>query len=365
MITVRIRNYQSIEAADLEVSGLTVLTGSNNSGKSAIFRAIHGVFTNTRGNLFVRNGKEYCSVTLDFHDGQTVTWEKGSGVNRYRINGKWLNKVSQKVPDEVANLGVVPVNLSGRDPLWPQFAHQFNGQVFLLDSPGSVLAEAIADVDRVGVLNEALRQSQSDHRSSTMELKVRQSDVDRLEVQESKFQGLDELDSSLTTLVFLESEVSKYKAQLAEVNTLKDRRDSALRVCSILSPIRAIPIPSSDPRLSKLQAAYEWSLDMKGRLIAAREQVALWKEKSQMLSTSVLPSAPNFSSLMSDFSQVNQIKEALLSARGSTVALLRELERAKSDLDAANTEFSKSLGRVETCPTCGSISTKQHDHSDT
>lgn len=360
MITVRIRNYQSIEAADLEVSGLTVLTGSNNSGKSAIFRAIHGVFTNTRGNLFVRNGKEYCSVTLDFHDGQTVTWEKGSGVNRYRINGKWLNKVSQKVPDEITGLGVVPVNLSGRDPLWPQFAHQFNGQVFLLDSPGSVLAEAIADVDRVGVLNEALRQSQSDHRSSVMELKVRQNDVDRLEAHESKFQGLDDVDSALTNLVFLESEVSKHRAQLVDVRALRDHRDSALRVCAVLSPIRSIEVPPSDPRLSKLQAAYEWALDMRYRLLESREQVAVWKRKVERLPPLVPPSPPNITSLLNDLSQINQIKDALLSARSSSSSLRGELAKANSDLEQFATELSDSLDRIETCPTCGSISTRHH-----
>lgn len=362
MITVRIRNYQSIEAADLEVSGLTVLTGSNNSGKSAIFRAIHGVFTNTRGNRFVRKGKDYCTVSLDFHDGQSVMWEKGASVNRYRINGKELNKVSQKVPDEVVQMGVVPVNLSGRDPIWPQFAHQFNGQVFLLDAPGSVLAEAIADVDRVGVLNEALRQAQSDYRSATSELKVRQGDVGRLETQESTFQGLDEIEERANALVVLGAEIEKTTTTLNDVIRIRDRQLSLSKVCSLLQPIRLIESPVPDAKLGKLQSAYEWALGMRERLEGAQTQVRMWRDRSDILESIQLPPPPNMTSEVRDLDQARSISEGLRVANATISNILVDLEKARLELATVEGELSNLMGKIETCPFCGSLTEKSHDH---
>ena len=90
MIKVRIQNFQSIEDLTLEIDKLTVITGSNNTGKSAIVRAIRGVFQNTRGTSFIRHGKPKSTVTITFADGQTVVWEKGRGKAdkpTYILNG--------------------------------------------------------------------------------------------------------------------------------------------------------------------------------------------------------------------------------------------------------------------------------------
>jgi len=40
------KNFQSWDAFDLTLAGLTVLTGPSDTGKSAIFRALKGVLRN-------------------------------------------------------------------------------------------------------------------------------------------------------------------------------------------------------------------------------------------------------------------------------------------------------------------------------
>ena len=42
---VHIQNYQSLKDVEFEVKGLTVITGQNNTGKSACARALCGVFS--------------------------------------------------------------------------------------------------------------------------------------------------------------------------------------------------------------------------------------------------------------------------------------------------------------------------------
>lgn len=241
-VKIRVRDFQSIEDAEIEVSGLTVITGQNNLGKSAFYRAAHGVFTNARGTKYVRHGKDQCRVDVTFSDGRTITWEKGEKVNRYTVDGKTLDKVGSGVPAEVEALGVVPITAAGRE-LWPQFAPQFTGQVFLLDQPGSVLAESVADVARVGVLNEALRNAQSDKRALASELKVRLSDVVRYESQEAHYAGLDNVDSLAQEAEALNVLVDDLLRQLDGARSLHDAHVSLSLTVSALRPVRDVVVP--------------------------------------------------------------------------------------------------------------------------
>ena len=65
---IQVKNFQSIKKAEVEVKGLTVITGPNNIGKSALARAISGVFSNLKGNSFVRKGESHCEVEVEFED---------------------------------------------------------------------------------------------------------------------------------------------------------------------------------------------------------------------------------------------------------------------------------------------------------
>ena len=241
-VKIRVQDYQSIEDAEIEVSGLTVITGANNTGKSAMLRAVYGAFTNARGTKYVRHGKDQCRVDVTFGDGRTVTWEKGEKVNRYTVDGKTLDKVGAGVPVELEALGVTPITASGRE-LWPQFAQQFTGQVFLLDQPGSVLAESIADVSRVGVLNEALRNAQSDKRSLSSELKVRLSDVVRYEAQENTYAGLDTVEELAQRAEGLRVEADELVRELGELRELQESVHAHAALVAFLSPARAAPLP--------------------------------------------------------------------------------------------------------------------------
>ena len=53
-VTARVQNFQSVEDATIVIDGLTVITGTNNSGKTAVMRAIRGCSPTPRqARLFV------------------------------------------------------------------------------------------------------------------------------------------------------------------------------------------------------------------------------------------------------------------------------------------------------------------------
>ena len=300
-VKVRVQNFQSIEDAEIEVSGLTVITGTNNGGKSALHRAVFGAFTNAKGTKFVRHGTDHCTVTLTFGDGNTLVWQKGEKVNSYTVNGKPLNKVGAGTPPpEVQALGVVPIEAAGRE-LWPQFAHQFTGQVFLLDQPGSVLAESIADVTRVGVLNEALRNTQSDRRAQSAELKVRAADVARLEEQESTFAGLDRVEMLAHEAEALDREATELQEQLATTTSLRDAIETFTDAVGDLLPARWVEMPPASGR-----AYYD---DLKA-LIEAQE-LATKLSAAQALHEQLAPVASITLPDEAQFTRAEKVSDAL------------------------------------------------------
>lgn len=394
-VKIRVRDFQSIEDAEIEVSGLTVITGANNTGKSAMLRAVYGAFTNARGTKYVRHGRDQCSVTVTFGDGRTVTWEKGEKVNRYTVDGKTLDKVGSGVPPEVGAFGVAPITASGRE-IWPQFAQQFTGQVFLLDQPGSVLAESIADVSRVGVLNDALRNAQSDRKALSSELKVRLADVIRLEGQESSFAGLDKAETLSSEAETLHAEVGDLRARVENTVALRDAVAAHEAMISWLTPVASAPLPDGieglRDRLSSLHELKDLSLKLSvaNRVHATLSPVAslavpdeadisraskmsdalrlLQDIRAQMgpLVSALRDADDVRKAVLGDFPDLRPVLDGLndlaayqalqrdLSTKAQAVAsLTTELAPITAQLDAAVREVQEILAASGTCPTCG------------
>ena len=256
-ITVRVRNFQSIVDATVVIDGFTVVSGPNNSGKTALMRAIRGVFTNAPPGPLVRHGTAHLTVDIDFGDGNTVTWkkgwkkpgQKGGTVNEYTVNGTKLgDKVGRGCPDEVAALGMRFID-AGTERLWPQVADQFTGTLFLVNTPGSVVAEAVADVDRVGKLTKALKLSEKDRRSVLSTLKVRRKDVENVDDELEAFKGFDDVITAVGDLEGTLKKADTQKALLDFFLGLHVRWEAAHQEVTSLDGVESIPEP--DPESSR------------------------------------------------------------------------------------------------------------------
>jgi chromosome segregation ATPase len=245
---VKVENFQSIKRAELEIKGLTVVTGENSIGKSALARALAGAFSNLRGTSHVRNGEKFSSVEVSFDDGNTLVWEKGSNRNKYVVNGAELERVGSEVPDEVKALGVHAIDLDNRE-VWPQVAKQFQ-TIFLLDLPPSVLSSALSDVDVIQKIEQASQRARSDVRETTSRLKYKQED---LTLSKRTLEAYEDFDISLLRNVEeLENQLAKITAQISELESIATKRQAeaskldALAYCP-KTPIQEINFKRYEP----------------------------------------------------------------------------------------------------------------------
>lgn len=360
-VHVRIQNFQSIEDASIEVDGFTVVTGPNNSGKSALMRAIRGVFTNAPAGSLVRHGTPHLTVDITFEDG-VVRWEKGKKLNRYTVNGKVLDNVGRGVPSEVSDIGLQEVKAAS-DRLWPQIAEQFGGVLFLVDRPGSVVAEALSDVERVGKLSDALRLSESDRRSTAAELKIRRKDAVALEEELVAFEGLDDAALAVEALTATGEALAFLDVEVQEVANLSSQLGASRSVVASLDGFdpEVVPTTAEAGEVQQLQAEIREVRGLENQLSASRGAVTQAEAVLAASEKHPLPRSSNVEKVVKGIVQVREFRGSLAKAVGETKALMVMHKDLEQQLADAEEGVHALLGDRGICPTCDAVFEKKED----
>ncbi|TWT58669.1 chromosome segregation protein [Thalassoglobus neptunius] len=158
MITrIELTDFMSHRHTVIEpAEGLTVLTGPNNVGKSAIVAALQLLCDNTRGsNYAIRHGAKSCSVTITTDDGHEVTWSRSKTSSHYVIDGQRFDRIRAGGGSEELNtaLRLGKVNNDGNEAFDIHFGAQ-KSPIFLLDKTGSSAAQFFASSSDVSRLLE-------------------------------------------------------------------------------------------------------------------------------------------------------------------------------------------------------------------
>ncbi len=119
-----LENFMAHKRTELVLGpGMTVLTGPNNCGKSAVVEGLRCVVSNPAPRHFIRHGAKEARVAVVLEHGTTITWIRKKGTVIYEVDrpGDEEAEVFRKlrrgqVPDEVRDLlRLDPVELeSGR-----------------------------------------------------------------------------------------------------------------------------------------------------------------------------------------------------------------------------------------------------------
>ncbi|HZH97596.1 MAG TPA: AAA family ATPase [Fimbriimonadaceae bacterium] len=142
---ITLENFMSHSKTVIEpAEGLTVLTGPNNCGKSAVVVALQALCTNERSSkTFVRHGAREARVTVETAEGHRIEWVRGKEAS-YRIDGRDVHRLRGQLPDGLHQALRLPMVV---DPQGTEFDIHFAEQkspIFLLNEPGSRAATFFA-----------------------------------------------------------------------------------------------------------------------------------------------------------------------------------------------------------------------------
>lgn len=256
MLKASIKNFQSIADLDVEVEGFTVVVGKTNIGKSSIIRSIKGVLENTEGDYFIREGESHTEVELDCPE-MNVIWRKGAGKNDYEFPREdvLLQKVGRGVPPQIKEAGFRKLK-AGRDELSVQVADQFD-PIFLLDETGGTAAEVLCDVGRLGEVQEALSEAESDLRSTNDRLRLRREDLEEVDEELSFFDGLEDSLATVREASARRDDLRESKRELDELERLSSVSSELKSDLGRFESILDVRLPTEDPgesveRLSEL-----------------------------------------------------------------------------------------------------------------
>jgi energy-coupling factor transporter ATP-binding protein EcfA2 len=232
-------NFQSLATFDLDISGLTVIVGPSNKGKSAIFRALRGLFRNELPAEYIRNGTPGLELTAVL-DGQTVI--AGRRVNKSTVytigetgaKPKAFAKLNQAVPPELRAFGMNEVEI-GDFTIDPIFARQ-NGKQFLVDTESygptelNTILGAFASTEKLEAgkktANLEIQHKNSEAKTLAEEVNVtetRKAELTTLTAAvEAVSQGLESLEPEIKALELKDYWLVEAKARLQRLLPLQD-----------------------------------------------------------------------------------------------------------------------------------------------
>ena len=153
---IEIVDFMAHQRTVLELDpGVTVLTGPNNTGKSAVVEAVRSIAENPPGRALIRHGARQALVRVELASGELVEWERTSTRALYRIHrpnpdtdgaagdGETYAKFGRTPPEDVrALLRLDPIETE-TDQVDIHIGNQ-RYPIFLLDQSGAQAASFFA-----------------------------------------------------------------------------------------------------------------------------------------------------------------------------------------------------------------------------
>jgi AAA domain len=207
--SITLENFMSHQATRIELDpGVTVITGPNNVGKSAVVEAVRSLIQNPSQKYSIRHGAKQAVVRLELDSGEIIEWVRTDRTAYYRLlrpqaNGQEeacdpeeYRKIGLTVPEDIQALlrlgrvetetGDIDIHIGNqRDP------------IFLLNSPGSHAAgffAASTEAEYLLRMRQTLK-SRVDYARTTS--KVLAGECLTLEKALSRYQPLEGLESEL------------------------------------------------------------------------------------------------------------------------------------------------------------------------
>lgn len=334
ILSILLKNFQSHSSKKLELTpGTNIITGSSDTGKSAIIRAVEWLRTNRpRGTSFIRNGQDEARVVIRTEKGKVKRFRTKT-ENGYEVNNERLVAVGTGVPPSVFDvLGLSDINVQ----------MQHDPPFLLTQSPGEIgkALNQYADLSEVdSILQELNKRSGANKR----ELQSKESEAQSVRQSLVVFQNLPYLEGVLSAVGEATSKIQANQQKCSDVETCLARIDKHR---------------ASVKSYAKVPAVIEKSDKLKESVNSLREQEQKIRDLSWLLESISSHMTREQVVLPSELPQVIESNLGRVKALGDKIERLMgcitTVEGASRALREA-TEELKKMPDVGTCPTCGTV----------
>ena len=387
---ILLENFQAHRHTEIELDAITLITGSSDSGKSSLVRALRWGFFNRapKGN-FMLDRKGTTRVTLTYDTGDVLIRERGPKVNQYQLNGDVFKALKTDVPAEVSKFhGVTLDNCQ-----W-QLHHYF-----LLDETGGNVAKRLNEVADLSIMDESLKTVNALVRDADGDVNVIKTSVvgikDQLEgltwVPEAKelvdqgvglqeayskvFSAKGQLLSVMDDITDISTKLNQFPdmsglTQIEEVITRQQRRDdfftrgnalvaAAEKVTTLQDTLRLFPeisISDVEVGIDLCDTRVATGLTRKN-LVEIRQRIVQLQEKLDVLpDVDAMPDVEGFEIKRRDLIAGRSTLRGALVAVDKWQGKLKAAELALVDAEEAYEDLKVNLG---VCPVCGNKFTEE------
>ncbi len=265
-----IQNYMAHKSTSLELArGVTVITGPNNTGKSAIVEAIRSIAQNPPSSrTAIRHGEKSAVVRAELESGEYIEWERTDKTSVYRIrqsdgNGaepstETYAKFGRTPPEDVRRLLRLDAVETETGPVDIHIGNQ-RYPIFLLDQSGSQAASFFAASTEA----EYLLRMQQALKSRTDRSKARHKELARqcaeIERKLERLKPLDALAMVLEKAELLHGMILEAEKSLPVFLSFLEQLNGTLSNCSIkslasslLSSLTAPPVTEETAQIDEL-----------------------------------------------------------------------------------------------------------------
>jgi DNA repair exonuclease SbcCD ATPase subunit len=382
---IELVNFMSHVRTVIEpAQGLTVLTGPNNCGKSAVVAALQILCHNERSTYVTRHEARECSVTVETNDGHVVTWMRKNNSPRYVVDGQVFDRLEGGVPEAVTQVLRLPKvsAAAGR-----QFDIHFGEQkspIFLIDESGAQAAQFFASSSDAAHFIEMQKRHRQKIADATRERAQAEAQAGKLAAEIAALAAAEPIEAELRQL---ESEHQRLQQEAASIRQLahdayalqegaeklRQSHDRAAALSKVSAPPELADERSLGALIERLQSAERDSHrltavcsatkelsappmmadagELQHGLRAIRKAEAEWRRAEAIgRQLETLAPAPQ----LTETAEIEQAIDRLGKSAMLLAGRIADVAQADIELREAERQLRSWAQRQKSCPTCGS-----------
>ncbi|AGW13641.1 AAA family ATPase [Megalodesulfovibrio gigas] len=235
--------------------GVTVLTGPNNTGKSAVVEALRCLSENPAlGRAFIRHGKKQATVAVELEDGTLLRWHRKKTTSWYEIERpgqepESFYKMGQgKAPPQVLELlRIQPVDIDDKNRVDVHLSDQ-RTPIFLIDRPPAQVAHFFAASSEGAhllamqdLLKSKIRDAKKDRQTLQLAQQAQRGMLDRLAALPDIALALEAAEAEEHELTALAAALPRLAQCVTQMRQLRERRALLARRRLVLEPLDLPP----------------------------------------------------------------------------------------------------------------------------